>query len=152
MENSFFFQLGAWNWFILAALFAVLETIAPGYMLMWYGVAALLVGALAQFFDLSWQWQLALYALIGIALLLASVRLAGARLGDSDRPLLNRRGASHVGRTYVLSVAARNGRGKLRVEDGEWSVRLEPGGDLPAGALVLVTGVDGNTLIGKAAG
>jgi membrane protein implicated in regulation of membrane protease activity len=152
MENSFFVGLGAWNWFIVAAAFAILEVLLPGYMLMWYAVAAVLVGGLALVLDLAWQYQLALYAVIGIALLFAAIRIAGSRTGTSDRPLLNRRGASHIGQTYALSVEARDGRGKLRVEDGEWSVRLEDGGNLPTGARVLVTGIDGNTLIGKAAG
>lgn len=150
MEQSFFFQLDQWNWFILAALFAVLEVIAPGYLLMWYGVAAAFVGALALLVDLSWQMQLALYSLIGIGLLVVSIRFAG-RGRSSDRPLLNRRAETHIGRTYTLASATSNGRGRLQVDDSEWSVRLADGAELPAGAKVVITGLEGTTLIGRAA-
>ena len=85
MENSFFFSLGIWNWFIIAGMFAVLEMIAPGYFLIWYGLAALVVGGLALAIDLSWQMQLALYAIIGIGLLVASIRFAGAKGSTSDQ-------------------------------------------------------------------
>ena len=42
MENSFFFSLGAWNWFILAAILGVFEVTLPGFLLIWFGLAALL--------------------------------------------------------------------------------------------------------------
>ena len=151
MTNSFFFSLGAWNWFIIAAVLAVAEILVPGYLLMWYAMAAMLVGGLAQAIDLSWQLQLGLYALIGIGLLIASMRFAGARAGKSDHPTLNKRVLMHKGKVYKLVEPTSHGRGRIKVGDGVWSVQLEDGADLPDGAGVLITGMDGTTFTGKQA-
>jgi membrane protein implicated in regulation of membrane protease activity len=149
MSSSFFGQLGAWNWLIIAALFGALEIIVPGYLLIWYGLAALFVGVIALAVDLTWQIQLLLFAGIGMVLLYLSLRLARQKAPDTDRPHLNERGAQHIGKIYTLVDDTANGRGKLKVGDSLWSVRLEEG-DLPAGAGVEITAVDGITLIGKA--
>jgi len=60
-----------------------------------------------------------------------------------DQPLLNRRGAQLVGQRFVVSDAIVNGRGKIRVGDGEW---LANGPDAPVGSEVEVVAVDGTTL------
>ena len=63
---------------------------------------------------------------------------------ESDQPLLNQRGARYVGRQFSLSEAIINGQGKIKVEDSIWKVH---GKDLPEGAQVRVTGVDGTILM-----
>ena len=35
-------SLGAWNWFILAALLFLIETLAPGSFMLWLGLSAIL--------------------------------------------------------------------------------------------------------------
>ena len=151
MDNSFFFSLGLWNWFILAGILGVLEMIAPGYFLIWYGLAALVVGGLALAMDLSWQMQLIMYAVIGMGLLIASLRFVGSRTGKSDSPMLNKRGKSHIGKVYELIDATNNGRGSVKVGDSIWSVKLEDGANLGKGEGVLITDVSGTKLIGRAA-
>ena len=151
MANSLLFSFGVWNWFILAILLALLELVMPGYFIIWYGLAAFAVGGLAMAIDMSWQVQLALYAVIGIGLLIVSLRFAGSKAGESDRPLLNKRGQTHIGNVYVLLADTKNGRGHVKVGDGQWRLKLEDGKDLPKGASVLITGVTGTRLIGRAA-
>ena len=132
MENSFFFSLGIWNWFILAGILGVLEMVAPGYFLIWYGLAALVVGGLALAIDISWQMQLIMYAVIGMGLLIASLRFAGSRAGESDRPMLNKRAKSYLGKTYTLIDDTSNGRGSVKVGDSIWSFcRSKKGQTLP---------------------
>lgn len=150
MEKSIFIQLGLWNWFIIAAVFGVLEVMVPGYFMIWYGLAAVFVGATALMVDISWQMQLVLYAVIGMGLLVASLRFAGSRTGESDRPMLNKRGKSHVGKVYELAEATSNGRGSVKIGDSVWSVQLENREDLSKGDPVLITDVIGTRLIGKA--
>ncbi|WP_331255966.1 NfeD family protein [Candidatus Bealeia paramacronuclearis] len=62
---------------------------------------------------------------------------------DSDYPNLNDRGAQYVGQVFVLSKAIVDGRGKAKVGDTEWIVI---GPDLPQGAQVKITGVEGTFL------
>ena len=45
---SYLAGLGAWNWFIAAALLLALETMVPGVHFLWFGIAAAVVGGLAM--------------------------------------------------------------------------------------------------------
>ncbi len=150
MENSYFLSLGAWNWFILAAVLGVLELTLPGFLLMWFGVAALLIGTLALAINMAWQLQLVLFALIGAGLLMASSRFAGSKSGKSDRPFLNKRAQTHLNKVYKLVAATDSGRGSVQVGDSIWQVQIENNEDLEEGAAVLITDVDGTRLIGRA--
>ncbi len=152
MDNSLFFSLGAWNWFIIAAVLGVLELLAPGYFMIWHALAALFVGGLALAIDMNWQLQLALYAIIGLGLLFASIRFAGSKSGASDRPMLNKRARTHLGKVYRLVAATDNGRGSVRVGDSIWQVQIENGMEMAEGDGVLITDVSGTRLIGRPAG
>ena len=149
MENSFILSLGPWNWFILAAVLGVLEMALPGIFMIWYALAAVLVGALALAIDMGWQLQLVLYVLAGVALLFASRRFAGSNSGKSDRPLLNERAQNHLGKVYELLNDTKHGRGSVKVGDSIWQVQLENNQDSPKGTGILITDVAGTKLIGR---
>jgi membrane protein implicated in regulation of membrane protease activity len=142
--SSLFLSLGAWNWLILAGLFLVLELLAPGILLIWFGIAAGIVGALALLFDVVWQWQLMLFAALSLAAVLTARKFLRTDDAQSDRPLLNRRAQQHVGKSYLVSDAIENGRGKVKIGDTLW--RAE-GPDAAQGTRVKVTGTDGATLM-----
>jgi membrane protein implicated in regulation of membrane protease activity len=55
-------SLGAWNWFILAAVLFVLEVLAPGMFMLWLGLAAIVIGIVSAVVMLAWQWQLISFA------------------------------------------------------------------------------------------
>jgi len=93
--SSIFVNLGAWNWLILAGLFFVLELLAPGIFLIWFGIAAGIVGALALMFDMAWQWQLMLFAALSLAAVIAARKFLRKDDAQSDRPLLQRRAQQH---------------------------------------------------------
>ena len=56
----------------------------------------------------------------------------------------HRLGLKHIGQALVLEKALENGSGRVRLGNREWVVR---GPNLPAGARVRVTGVDGTVLL-----
>lgn len=142
--SSLFLGLGAWNWLILAVLFFVLELAAPGIFLIWFGIAAGIVGSLALLFDMAWQWQFVLFAVLSLGAVVAARKFLRTDEAQSDRPLLHRRALQYVGKAYVVADAIENGRGKVRIGDTLWRVE---GPDAAEGARVKVTGADGNTLI-----
>lgn len=141
--TTYIIELGAWNWLILAGLFMALELLAPGIFLIWFGIAAAIVGLLALLIEFAWQWQLVLFAMLSLAAVYVANKYL--RVGDtvSDRPLLNRRAQQHVGKTYTLVEPIENGRGKVKIGDSLWRVE---GPDAPAGVAVRVTGADGTVL------
>jgi inner membrane protein len=136
-------ELGAWSWMIAAAILFVLELLAPGIFFMWFGAAALVTGLIVFRYDITWQWQLLWFC----GLSLASVLLANKYLRrhplESERPLLNERGAQLIGKSFDLVDPIVNGRGSIHTGDTIWRVE---GPELPQGARIKVVGVDGSVL------
>ncbi len=137
-------QLDFWHWWVLAALLLALETVAPGTVFLWMGVAAGIVGVILLLLaDLTWQTQGLLFAALSIISALAGRYILKRRPIHTDEPALNKRGAALVGRVGVLEYPMHAGIGKLRLDDTVWRI---VGPDLNAGTRVRVIGVDGSSL------
>jgi membrane protein implicated in regulation of membrane protease activity len=135
--------LGVWNWFILGALFLMLELFAPGAFMLWLGLAALAVGIISFGIDWSWQAQLVTFALLSLALIPVWRRFAPTVEKPSESPLLNRRAEGHVGRVFTLENPIVDGVGRVRIDDTIWRVT---GPDCPAGSRVRIVRADGPNL------
>ncbi len=133
-----------WHWWVLGFGLFVLEMLLPtGFVLIWIGAAALVVGGLAMLFPaIGWSLQLVLF---GAGSLVAFFVWKKYRHSTppSDQPSLNRRGHSYVGRSFTLDEPIVNGVGKLHVDDSQWRIS---GPDTPAGSKVTVVAADGATL------
>jgi membrane protein implicated in regulation of membrane protease activity len=142
----FLWSLGPWNWFILAVLLFVLETVIPGVHFLWFGLAAAIVGGLALAVgpEFTWQWQLIAFALVAVATVFLVRRYARPDASRSDVPDLNVRGQQYVGRVVRVEEPISGGRGKVRVGDTLWPAQ---GPDAPKGASVRVTGTNGTVLV-----
>lgn len=67
------------------------------------------------------------------------------RQRDRDRPTSEQRlGVRFIGQSLTLENPIRDGSGKVRLGNRDWVVR---GPNLPSGARVRVTGVDGTILL-----
>ncbi len=133
-----------WHWWVLGVALVILEMVAPGTVLLWMGVSAGFTGlALFLLPGLAWEYQLLIFAAFSVATIFLSWKYLRKHPIRTDEPALNRRGERYVGRLFTLSEPIIGGRGKLKVEDTIWKVA---GADLPEGARVKVTGVDGTTL------
>lgn len=134
-------ELGPWNWMVLGFVLLVVEVIAPGFFMLWIGIAALIIGAVSLLiWDAAiWSWQVQVLAFLALSLVsaLAGKKLMGGRDQPTDQPLLNRRGAQMVGRMATLAEPIKDGRGRIKLGDTLWRVS---GPDLPAGTQVRVTG------------
>lgn len=134
-----------YGWWVAALVLIAAEMILPGYFLLWIGVAAGILGVITLLApSLPAIAQAVLFALLALASCLIYWRyirpLAEQR---DDQPLLNRRGKKLVGERFVLIEPIVNGRGKVKVGDGQW---LAEGPDLPVGTEVEVVAVDGTAL------
>lgn len=136
--------LGAWRWVILGIALLAIELVAPGTVLLWLGLAAIVVGAIAFLGDPGWQTEVLAFGALGLA---AAVGwwFFGRRdnAAVSDRPLLNRRAHACVGRVLALDEPIAGGVGRVRIDDTVWRAA---GPDLPAGARVRVMAAEGSTL------
>ncbi len=147
MILEFLTDLGIWNWLVFGLALLILEILAPGFFFIWFGLAALVTGALAFLLSssagFSWQLQTVVFLLLAVILVLAGRRFFGSRSNDADEPLLNRRGEQLVGQRATLTEPIENGRGRIRINDTMWRVK---GPDLPAGTEVRVIAFDSVSL------
>jgi inner membrane protein len=142
-------SLGGWFWFILAGVLLLGELLSPGVFLMWLAAAAAITGVLDWALALSWTAEILVFGAASLLLVLASWKYVTRSWNPkSDQPHLNHRHGAFVGRVFVLEQPIVNGAGKLRIEDTLWDV---DGPDLPTGAHVKVTGLNGMHLVAERA-
>lgn len=135
--------LGPWTWWIVGTVLLCLEIVAPGTIFLWFGVAAIVVGAISLIVDWSWQFQVLTFGVLSVGSILISRRYLRNRDSETDQPYLNRRAEAFVGREYVLVEPIIQGTGKIRIDDSVWRVH---GPDLPKGERVRVIGASGTSL------
>jgi inner membrane protein len=146
--SAFLASLHFWDWWILAALLAAVEALAPGIFFIWFGAAAAIVGLAALILPgMGWEIQVFLFAILAAVAVFIGRRFLHRRMESPD-PALNRRGERYIGRQFSLETAIVNGRGSIKVDDSVW--RAE-GPELPAGRRVKVVGAEGTVLRVEAA-
>lgn len=137
-------HLSGWHWIAFSLVLLISELIGAGGYLLWTGISAVVVGALLWILpDLAWQLQFLLFAIGTIVSAVSWHYWLLHKPMRSDHPTLNKRGATYVGRTFVLTQAIENGRGKIRIDDCNWELH---GKDFPIGAHIIVTGTDDTIL------
>ena len=133
-----------WHWWAFGGALVIVEAFAPGFLFLWLGVAAALVGTLLWLWPgLGPDYQVLVFAALSVASVVGWRRWQTAHPGPSDQPNLNRRGAQYLGRQFDLVEAISKGRGRIKLGDSSWTVT---GPDLPAGQTVEVIGADGAVL------
>lgn len=137
--------LASYGWWLLALALIAAELVAPGYFLLWIGLAAGIMGlVMLAFPNLVFVVQAVMFAALSIAVCLIYWKYIrpSAELRD-DQPLLNRKGDRMIGQHVTVVDAIVNGRGKVKVDDSVWLVE---GADCAVGTVVKVVAVDGTTL------
>lgn len=133
-----------WHWFALGGVLGVLEILAPGFVLIWLGLAAILVGMLLLVWqDMPFAYQLLAYAGFSVLSVLVWFHWLKKKPVESDKPSLNRRAEQLIGRQAPVVDPIVNGRGRIKLGDSTWAVS---GQDLPAGHMVEITGAEGTLL------
>jgi membrane protein implicated in regulation of membrane protease activity len=141
--SEFLQNLQWWHWMVLAVLLAAAETLVPGAVVIWFAASASVIGLVMVVVDIPWQYQLIGFGLLGMGALLLYRAYRNKNPGTFEQPNLNQRGLQYVGSELVLSEPIEQGSGKAKLGDGYWKVS---GPELPAGARVRVTGVNGTIL------
>ena len=133
-----------WLWMIGGILLLIAEVIAPGFFLVFIGVAALATGAFTLLFDMPLPFQLILFTIYALVAVMIGRKVYSNQAVDSTDPLLNDRAARLLGKSVTVIESVDEHSGRVRVGDSEWSARGGPG---RPGERVRITGVDGNCLL-----
>ena len=136
-------QLGPWSWWVVGLILLALEIVVPGNVFVWFGIAAILTGALALFTDWGWQAELIVFVVLALVLVIVGRRAFSRDAETSEQPYLNERANRHIGSMHVLTAPIVDGQGRVRIDDTNWRVT---GPDLPSGTRVKVVSADGSVL------
>lgn len=134
------FEIDFWHWWILGVALVILEMLLPSFFALWMGIAAFFTGfALMLFPQMSWEYQLILFAFLSILSIVMWRHYYVKHPLVSDEPNLNRRGAQYLGRIVTLQAPITDGIGKVKLDDSIWKVE---GPDCAAGARVKLVSLD----------
>jgi inner membrane protein len=133
-----------WFWLSLGLALGIAEMLAPGFFLIWLGLAALIVGLLDWALPIAVPFQVALFAILSVLTVFAGKKFLKDNPIETDDPKLNDRGARMTGEVVTVVEAIQDGNGRVKVGDGVWSAR---GADAGVGARVRVIGADGAVLL-----
>lgn len=138
-------SLGGWAWILLGLILIGLELLAPGMFMIWFGLAALLTGALVGVFDPGWQLAALIFAILALISVVTGRYLTRQRDNEPDSAgFLNAGTRALVGKSFTLDRALTGGTGQLKIGDSVWRIA---GADAAPGDRIRVTGVDGATLL-----
>ncbi len=144
MIETWLEQAEFWHWWAFGLVFLILEVFIPGFIILWFGVGAFVVGIILLAVDLGPQMQLVIWSFLSIFALLGWRQWRKGQPMHTDDTMLNRRGEAYVGRTFTLDTPTENGFGKIKVDDTTWKIEISQ--DLLAGTKIVITGVDGAIL------
>lgn len=137
-----------WWWLIGGVLLLIAEVLAPGFFLLFIGVAAMVTGLFVLIFGFDLALALALFAIYTALAVYLGRKVYANRPVASSAKHLNDRSAQLIGRGAVAVTAIDEHGGRVRLGDGEWSAR---GAAVQSGERVEIIGVEGNCLIVEAA-
>ena len=132
-----------WLWAIGGLILLIAEVVAPGFFLVFLGVAAVATGLFTLLFDLGIAPQLTLFVVYTALAVMIGKRWY-AEPETSDQALsLNDPARRLVGRTATVVDPVDDHGGRVRLGDSEWTAR---GGPAAPGDRVEIITVEGNCL------
>lgn len=143
--EEIFTSMPYWYWIAFGAVLLILEVFVPSTLLLWPGLAAILVGFVSMAAPAIPEPYLMLAWGVG-SIVLVVAWLAWRKKNKKDIPInnINRRGDQIVGRHFTLTKDIVNGSGELHIDDTRWKIVADV--DLSAGAKVKVVSVEGTSL------
>ncbi|NNE82374.1 MAG: NfeD family protein [Alphaproteobacteria bacterium] len=147
---AWLWMLDFWHWWAIGIALISLEAFVVSTFLLWPGISALVMGFIVLVApDMDWKFQVGLFALLAVLTSIAWQKWQKKNPPTSDHPNLNVRGASFVGRRVTLAEPLANGRGRIEIGDGWWTVSSLNGANIDAGVDVEVVDAKGGTLTVK---
>lgn len=136
-----------WAWLAAGAVLLSLEMLAPGVFLLWFGLAAVLVGLAQPLLHLDAGLQLTLFAALSVALAMFARLVLRYGVSVTDHSTLNQTGNRFSGQIVEVAEPIVGGRGKVKIGDTIWTAE---GPDAGLGARVRVTGAKGTVVVTEA--
>jgi membrane protein implicated in regulation of membrane protease activity len=141
-------EIGPWFWFVAGLVLLIGEVLIPATFLVWFGIAALIIGTLTLtgFADVAWwpwQAQLVAFAVLSFVMVFVGRKVFPSSRAPTDPTELNSPLNRWVGSEATLQEPIVDGVGRVKLGDTTWRV---VGADTEAGAKVRVTSVKDGAL------
>ncbi|MCD2449608.1 NfeD family protein [Methylicorpusculum oleiharenae] len=143
-------HIAYWHWIVLGFVLACGEILLPSFILLWFGLSAVVVGALLFFVPMPLSGQLLLWVIL--ALINVWVWFKWISPSFKTKSLSGMAKESMIGQTGLVIECngAHAGRGTLRftipiLGNDEWQFICEDA--VEPGSRVVVRDISGNTLI-----
>ncbi|MBC6427691.1 MAG: NfeD family protein [Cellvibrionales bacterium] len=138
-----------WLWILLGILLILSELAIPTFFILWFGVAAILVGGLEWALNLPLYAQLLLWAVFSVAMAVAWFKYLKPHEAKKAVARLSREAViGQVGHIIAAPTAGTRGRMRFAVPllgADEWAI-IATDSDLQLGDRVQVTDILGNAL------
>lgn len=146
------FQVLYWYWLVFGMILVLLELAVPSFTIFWFGLGALVVGALLMLIPgLSLTWQILVWVLASTAFVLYWFRVLKPRMTDRTKAGISREAV--LGETAMVTrLPEGDRRGEMRFSvpmlgSETWSFICAD--DVAVGDRVMVQDVSGNTMMVK---
>ncbi|MEJ2418991.1 MAG: NfeD family protein [Exilibacterium sp.] len=142
-------EIAYWHWIVVGLLLAALEIFVPSFVILWFGLAAIVVGLIMAVTSLSFTFQLLIWVILSVLFAYLWHKIISPKILNKTFAGMSREAI--IGQTgTVLNYNALQSRGMLRFSapllgNDEWEFIFE--GELQSGDRVTVIDVSGNTLI-----
>jgi len=141
-------EIGPWFWFVAGLILLIGEVVLPAAFLVWFGIAALIIGTLTLMgLDgvtwWSWQTQLVSFAALSFVMVIVGRKLFPTNRPATDPTELNSPLTRWIGSEVTLQQPIVDGAGRVKLGDTTWRVI---GPDTKAGKKVRVLEVEGGAL------
>ncbi|MBR0145400.1 MAG: NfeD family protein [Eubacterium sp.] len=132
-------------WLGIFAFMIVAEATSVGLTAIWFAGGAL-VSSVAGFLGADIVWQIVIFMVVSLALLIALRPLAKKRIMKHITPT---NADSLIGQFYpaLTKIGPGHETGQIRIGDVEWRVVSEDGSEIPEGTVVEIRRIEGTKLI-----
>ena len=137
-----------WHWVVLGLVLIGIEILSGTFIIIWFGVAALVVGTLRYFYPFAFSWQLLVWSIL--SLLLTFIYWKWFHKHEKPLPIGQSEG-EYAGIKGTIVEVLSNGRYKAYFDlpvlgDREWIVEAEGDEELVIGDTIYVSHVYGQII------
>ena len=141
-------MLAMWFWFGAAVLLFIIELMAVDLITIWFAISSLALGIITGIApELNIGWQISIFAVLSVGLLLATRPLVRKFLAKRKNSETNLGLIINHKALVVEDIKNDFEQGAVRINGLIWSARSEDGEDIEKDTLVIVKEIRGNKAI-----
>lgn len=142
--------IGYWHWIVMGLILSLGEILVASFVLLWFGLSAIIVGILLMVFPLPITAQLLLWVLLSLFFVFAWFKWITPRIKNASLSGMARESMLGQIGTVIEYNSVQPGRGVVRfpapiLGDDEWQFICSE--SVEVGSRVIVQEFSGNTLM-----